>query len=135
MQPLQAVPSDPQCPWYKAAPIGVNPVKIMLPKISKLAGLRTWYTNHSLRVTMMFAAGVLNKVIAELTGHKIRRSYISMRIYTSVDQRKTAGFAISGNAPNDRKPRVATEKPKLDMEDKKLIMTPYNRVCQHSRAT
>ena len=47
-----------------------------------------------------------------------------MRIYISADQIKTAGFAISGDAPNDRKPRVATEKPKVDMEDKKLIMTP-----------
>ena len=71
MQPLQAVPSDPQSPWYKAVPIGVNPVKNMLPKISKLPGLCTWYTNHSLRVAIMFAAGVLNKVIAEFTGHKI----------------------------------------------------------------
>ena len=71
MQPLQAVPSDPQHPWYKAAPIGVNPVKNMLPKTLELAGLRTWYTNHSLRATIMFAASVPNKVIAEFTGHKI----------------------------------------------------------------
>lgn len=45
-----------------------------------------------------------------------------MRIYISADQIKTAGFAISGDAPNDRKPRVATEKPKVDMEESANIL-------------
>ena len=73
MQPLQAVPSDPQRPWYKATPIGVNPLKNMLPQVSELAGLCSRYTNHSLRATAAtrtFAARVPEKVIAEFTGHK-----------------------------------------------------------------
>lgn len=93
----------------------------MLPKISELAGLCTCYTNHSLRVTAatrMFAAGVPDKVIAEFT---VPRTPMALHqyVHTSVDQVKASGFAVSGNAPNDRKPLVAVENPKVDMEDKK----------------
>ena len=66
----------------------------------------------------MFAAGVPDKVIAEFT---VPRTPMALHqyVHTSVDQVKASGFAVSGNAPNDRKPLVAVENPKVDMEDKK----------------
>ena len=38
MQPLQSLPTDPQKPWYKNVPVGVNPLRNMMAKISELAG-------------------------------------------------------------------------------------------------
>ena len=49
MQPLAKVPTLPHKLWYKVTPVGVNPLKEMMPKISSLAGLKVSYTNHSLR--------------------------------------------------------------------------------------
>ncbi|KAL1248946.1 hypothetical protein QQF64_022264 [Cirrhinus molitorella] len=37
--------------WYTSFPLGVNYLSQMLPKICKEAGMRTTYTNHSLRLT------------------------------------------------------------------------------------
>ena len=104
MQPLQAVPSDPQHPWYKATPIGVNLLKNMMPKVSELARPRSSYTNHSLRATAatrMFAAGVPEKVIAEFTGHKSPKA-LHQYERTSIDQVQAAGLAITRNDPKDR---------------------------------
>ena len=71
MQPLQKVPTDSVSPWFTKCPIGVNPLKNMMPNISRLAGLSAQYTNHSLRATSatrMFTAGIPEKIIAEHTG-------------------------------------------------------------------
>ena len=96
----------------------------MLPKISELDGLRTCYANRSLRATAgmkMFPAGVQDKVIAEFTYHRsegpISDIIIALIGIYTVDQMKTAVFAISGNAPNDRKHHVAMENSKMDIED------------------
>ena len=121
MQPLQAVPSDPHRPWYKTTPIGVNPLKNMLPKVSELAGLRSRYTNHSLRATAatrMFAAGVPEKVIAEFTGHKSPKA-LHQYERTSIDQVQAAGLAIARNDPKDRKPLVTSVNTKEDKENRK----------------
>jgi len=70
MQPMTQLQKLPLKPWYKVTPVGVNPLKGMMAKISDLAGLTSVYTNHSLKVTSasrMFAAGVPEK---EFTGHK-----------------------------------------------------------------
>ena len=97
MQPLQKVPTDSASPWFTRCPIGVNPLKNMMPNISHLAELSTQYTNHSLRATSatrMFTAGVPEKIIAEHTGH---RSTKGLRQYEhiSVAQLQAVGMAVS----------------------------------------
>ena len=77
MQPLAKVLTLPHKPWYKVTPVGVNPLKGMMPKISSLAGLKVCFTNHSLRATAascLFGAGVPEKIVAEFTGHNSLRS-------------------------------------------------------------
>jgi len=64
---------DPGKSWYKTTSMGVNSLKMMMPRVPELAGLCNLYTNHSLRVTAatrMLASGIPEKVIAEFRGHK-----------------------------------------------------------------
>ncbi|MCG8621708.1 MAG: site-specific integrase, partial [Proteobacteria bacterium] len=73
MQPVQKLPADPYQVWFKSIPVGVNPLKNMMTKVSELAGLSVKYTNHSLRATLasrMFVSGVPEKIVAEVMGHK-----------------------------------------------------------------
>lgn len=100
MQPLASCPVDPEKPWFKNVPVGVNPLRNMMPKISELAGLSR-YTNHSLRATSatrMFNAGVPEKIVAEVTGHK---SLGALRQYerTTDIQCKAVGESISTMQP------------------------------------
>ena len=48
LQPLQKPPADSSKPWFKNMPMGVNPLKTMMAKVSELAGLPVKYNNHSL---------------------------------------------------------------------------------------
>ena len=96
MQPKQRVPASGQ-PWYKSTPVGVNPLKNMMTKISELGGLPLKYTNHSLRATSasrMFTSGVPEKIVAEVTGHK---SVKALRQYerTTEEQYQYVGHSIS----------------------------------------
>lgn len=73
MQPMQKIDHRFARPWYQVSPVGVNTLKNMMSRMSELAGLSNWYTNHSLRATActrMFNAGVPQKVIAEFSGQK-----------------------------------------------------------------
>jgi len=70
---LQWLPKKKHSPWFKVTSVGVNPLKNMLQSITRLAGIKMQYTNHSLCVTVatrMFASGIPEKIIAEVTGHK-----------------------------------------------------------------
>ena len=101
MQPLTKVPTDPYLPWFQNCPIGINFLKNMMSNISKLCGLDSRYTNHSLRATAatrMFAAGVPEKIIADRTGHKSAKG---LRQYEKVSttQLQAAGLAVSDCKP------------------------------------
>jgi len=97
MQPMPQLPKLPSKPWYKVTPVGVNPLKGMMAKITGLAGLTGAYTNHSLRATSashMFAAGVPEMIVAQFTGHKTTKA---LRQYerTTVPQLRAAALAIT----------------------------------------
>ena len=49
MQPKQRAPESSRL--CKSTPVGVNPLKNMMTKISELGGLKIKYTNHSLSLT------------------------------------------------------------------------------------
>ena len=105
MQPFINTP-DPEKPWFKNIPVGVNPLRNMMSKITELTGLSAHYTNHSLRATSasrMFNAGVPEKIVAEVTGHK---SLNALRQYerTTEVQFKAVGESISELQPFDPVP-------------------------------
>ena len=135
MQPLPKVPTDPLHPWFQRSPIGVNPLKNMMPNISRLSGIHTRYTNHSLRATAatrMFAAGVPEKIIADRTGHKSAKA---LRQYerTSDAQLQAAGLAVSEQKPfslesTDRKPLMALENTAVK-EEEEAVEKKHNPAC------
>ncbi|KAK3710356.1 hypothetical protein QZH41_002791 [Actinostola sp. cb2023] len=63
--------------WYEARPIGENKLDSMMKTISKVAGLSRVYTNHSVRgtaITMWSNAGVPNRHIMAISGHRNEQS-------------------------------------------------------------
>lgn len=63
--------------WYEARPIGVNSLDNMMKMISKEAGLSKVYTNHSVRstgITLWTEAGVENRHIMAISGHRSEQS-------------------------------------------------------------
>ena len=125
MQPLQKRPAKPSQPWFKNMPVGVNPLKNMMAKVSKLAGLSVKYTNHSLRATSasrMFQSGVPEKIVAEVIGHK---SMNALRQYerTTEQQFQAVGNSISSMEAFESEqvlpqPEVREEKPQDSKPDK-----------------
>ena len=48
MRPLESLPVDESKPWYTKQQVGVNKLKEVMPMLSKEAGCKLRYTNHSL---------------------------------------------------------------------------------------
>ena len=55
--------------WYQNAPIGHNLLCKTIPRLFKDAEIQGHYTNHSLRATRLFNAGVDEQLIMSRTGH------------------------------------------------------------------
>ena len=117
------LPKIPSKPWYKVTPVGVNPLKGMMAKISGLAGLTGAYTNHSLRAisaSRMFAAGVPEKIVAEFTGHKSIKALCQYE-RTTVPQLRAAGLAIT--TAESFAASVATDsKPNATVAEQQLVI-------------
>ena len=74
MRPVAKCPSDPNGRWYDCAPIGCDKLSKFLETMCKETGITEKKTNHSLRATgasALFHANVPNKLIREVTGHKL----------------------------------------------------------------
>ena len=73
MRALERLPTDSEKPWYVNQRVGVNTLKVIVPDLTRSAGLQECYTNHCLRATgisRMYSSGVPEKLIAETSGHK-----------------------------------------------------------------
>ena len=97
-KPLDKVPSDRKAPWFHSLPVGKNTLGGLLADICKEAGIEK-KTNHSLRATgatAMFAAGVPEKMIKEVTGH---RSSKALEIYErpTVPQKQALANVLNGS--------------------------------------
>ena len=117
---------DPGKSRYKTTPMGVNSLKMMMPHVSELAGLRNRYTNHSLRATAatrMFASGIPEKVIAEFTGHKSSKE---LQVYerTTGEQVKKAGLAISNQEESMLPAKVPDDEPDVKPDFDKVKNLP-----------
>ena len=75
--------------WYEAKPLGVNTLANMMKNISKEAGLSQVYTNHSVRstaITLLSNAGVPNRHIMAISGHRNEQSLAHYNTRPSVNQ-------------------------------------------------
>ena len=84
----------------------------MILKIFEKVGLQNKYSNHSLHansITRMFNASIIEKVIAEWSGHQSLKAFKSYE-KTSVEQEQLAGQNIAkGISETDKKPPKTSE--------------------------
>ena len=97
LRPLQAVPVDPNAPWYASVPVGRDTSQKKFHLMCEQAGIKGNKTNHSLRATgatELYESGVPEKLIQERTGH---RSLEALRVYerTNVQQHKAVSSILS----------------------------------------
>ncbi len=82
--------------WYKDVPMGINNIGTHIKTICKEAGLKGFYTNHSLQasnVTNLYNSGVAEQIIQENTGHRLIEALCGYKV-TSVEQKKNASKAL-----------------------------------------
>ena len=93
LQPLQNTPVHPK-PWFSISPVGRNTLIKMVRDICKEGEVGGKKTNHSLRASELFQAGIPEKVIQERTGHL---SLTGLRHYERVtdDQQRVASNVLS----------------------------------------
>ena len=75
--------------WYENRPLGVNKLSAMMKDISSAAGLSRIHTNHSVRataITLWANAGLTNREIMAISGHRSESSLQSYHNMPSVQQ-------------------------------------------------
>ena len=87
--------------WYSKVPIGRTKLSNTVSRLCKSAGIKGYFTNHSLRATAtsrLYHAGVDEQLVMERTGH---RSLEGVRSYkrTSDEQRETLSNLINRQVP------------------------------------
>ncbi|XP_072018850.1 uncharacterized protein [Amphiura filiformis] len=112
--------------WYNNCPLGHNTIGNTMKEISLDAKLSQIYTNHSIRATairVLNAAGVSDRIICSLSGHRninSLRSYcsdasdsqkreMSVALHVSKFSRKQASHTISAppDTPSNQQPNIA----------------------------
>ena len=99
--------------WYMRSPLGKNVLGDMLSRLSTAAGLSTRYTNHCLRataITMLKKAGVDDRAVCRVTGHKNVKSLDSYNKPSDSEQRmmaKVIDGAASTTSADAASPAIA----------------------------
>ena len=81
--------------WYECSPVGVNKLKKYMECMCQEAGIADKKTNHSLRATgasALFNAGVPEKMIREVTGH--RSNALQLYERPTLEQRQEASSVL-----------------------------------------
>ncbi len=100
-RPLDNLPKDPSAPWFAASPLDKNVLGDMMKDICKDAGIVGSKTNHTLRATgasQLFAAGVLERLIQQRTGH---RNVEALRLYErpTEEQQQAVSTVLATQGP------------------------------------
>ena len=75
--------------WYDAKPIGVNKLENMMKSISEASKLSKVYTNHCVRataITLWSNAGMQNRHIMAISGHRSEQSLAHYNTRPSISQ-------------------------------------------------
>ena len=97
-------PSDQA--WYENRPLGVNKLSTTMKEISKDAGLSRIYTNHSVRataITLWANAGLSDREIMALSGHRSEASLRSYHQQPSVNQLRKCSDVLTVALSEDEK--------------------------------
>lgn len=91
--------------WYENRPVGINKLDSMMREISKEAGLSRIYTNHSVRatsITLMSNAGIPNRHIMAISGHRNEQSLAHYNTRPSTEQLHHCSEVLSQNLSSSR---------------------------------
>ena len=86
--------------WYEARPVGVNSLDSMMKNISKAASLSQLYTNHSVRataITLWSNAGITNKYIMAISGHRNEQGRVHYNTHPSTSQFRGCSEVLSNS--------------------------------------
>lgn len=89
--------------WYENRPVGVNKLDCMMKEISKEANLSRVYTNHSVRataITVMSNAGIPNRHIMAISGHRNETSLAHYNTRPSTEQLHHCSNVLSRSLTN-----------------------------------
>lgn len=84
--------------WYENRPLGVNKLGDMMKNISSAAGLSQIYTNHCVRatsITLWSNAGLTNRHIMSISGHRNEQSLLHYNQRPSTSQLKRCSDVLS----------------------------------------
>lgn len=84
--------------WYENRPLGINKLSTFMKDISSAAGLSRVYTNHSVRataITLWANAGLTNRAIMAISGHRNESSLQSYHSMPSVNQLRNCSDILS----------------------------------------
>ena len=96
--------------WYSEQVVGLNTLRKIMSEISEKAGLKGFFTNHSLRrsgTTRLFQAGIDRKIIKEYTGHT--SDAVDKYQETSHVQRKRLSEVIAGDVDLTTKKKTESD--------------------------
>ncbi len=89
--------------WYSDCCVGINTLRDIVRKLVNTIGITGKYTNHSLRATSatrMYSAGVPEKIIKEITGHKSDAVRIYERSTENVKRKASSTLTNIGSKEN-----------------------------------
>lgn len=84
--------------WYENRPLGINKLGKMMADISKAAGLSMVYTNHSVTakaITVWSNAGIPNRHIKTISGHRNEQSLVHYNARPSTSQLRNCSDVLS----------------------------------------
>ena len=84
--------------WYEARPLGINSLAKMMKTISEEARLSKVYTNHCVRataITLWSNAGISNRHIMAISGHRSEQSLVSYNSRPSTSQLHNCSQVLS----------------------------------------
>lgn len=110
---LQPLKNPTSTCWYSKKPVGHNSLNNTMSRLCRVAGIKGYKTNHSLRATTatrLYQSGVEEQLVMERTGH---RSLEGVRSYkrTSEQQREALSDILNNKVPRVEDSSVACSSP------------------------
>ena len=132
MQPLRN--PTPHC-WYSQEPPGHNKLAGTVSRLCKLAGIKGFKTNHSLRVTnatCLYSSGTDEQLIIERTGHQ---SASTDGVWPYKRTSEEQQIAISDILNRSKKPRSEQQQLLPSTQDSTQLSSQHATLIPHSGLT
>ena len=119
--------------WYEARPLGVNTLDSLMKNISQAASLSHLYTNHSVRataITLWSNAGIPNRHIMAISGHRNEQSLAHYNTRPSTSQLRNCSEVLSRSLTTSQ----TSSEPSSSSESSAITVRGNNGVVQQERS-